>query len=140
MEECGEPVKPSELDSTERAECFSMLLRLHEARITHGSFYARNILVQPGPLLLPPNMRSFKSPSFRIIDFGRSRFWVVKDGQKKEQWGVDSFLFHSDKELSETAAQHRSYYTSTFPRAEVHDDCCLDGQLACVLGYCSYVV
>ncbi len=38
-----------------------------------GSIYARNIVVQPGPLSAPPDERSDDTPSFRIIDFGRMR-------------------------------------------------------------------
>ncbi len=33
--------------------------------------YERNVLVQPGPLNVPPADRSFSKPSYRIIDFGR---------------------------------------------------------------------
>ena len=33
--------------------------------------YVRNILVQPGPLAALPSVRSYATPSFRIIDFGR---------------------------------------------------------------------
>ena len=35
--------------------------------------YARNMLVQPGPLSAPRTERSMDTPSFRIIDFGR--YW-----------------------------------------------------------------
>ncbi len=49
------------------------MLRLHELHITQGSFYVRNIMIQPGPLRFPPARRSFSRPSFRIIDFGRAR-------------------------------------------------------------------
>jgi hypothetical protein len=45
--------------------------RLHEANFIQGSFYERNILVQPGPLTLPRAERSLDKPSYRIIDFGR---------------------------------------------------------------------
>jgi hypothetical protein len=45
--------------------------RLHEAEFIQGSFYERNILVQPGPLTLPRAKRSLDEPSYRIIDFGR---------------------------------------------------------------------
>jgi hypothetical protein len=45
--------------------------RLHEANFIQGSFYERNILVQPGPLTLPRSDRSLDKPSYRIIDFGR---------------------------------------------------------------------
>ncbi|KAH9903238.1 hypothetical protein C8Q73DRAFT_798902 [Cubamyces lactineus] len=73
MEECGEPVKPENFTVDERTECFSLLLRLHELRITQGSFYVRNVLIQPGPLSARPSQRALGTPSFRIIDFGRAR-------------------------------------------------------------------
>ena len=38
----------------------------------HQSVYGRNILVQPGPLDFPPEKRSADTPSFRLIDFGRT--------------------------------------------------------------------
>ena len=40
--------------------------------ILQGSFYARNIMTQPGPVTLPPKGRSLDFPSFRLIDFGRA--------------------------------------------------------------------
>jgi len=33
--------------------------------------FERNVLVQPGPLTVPPANRSPDEPSYRIIDFGR---------------------------------------------------------------------
>ena len=49
----------------------SLLKRLHKANFVQGSMYERNVLVQPGPLNVPPADRSFSEPSYRIIDFGR---------------------------------------------------------------------
>lgn len=51
-----------------------MFVNLHNAGFLQGSVYPRNILVQPGPLTLPPSKRSLASPSFRIIDFGRAEY------------------------------------------------------------------
>jgi hypothetical protein len=48
-----------------------LLHRLHAANFVQGSFFERNILMQPGPLTLPRTERSFDDPSYRIIDFGR---------------------------------------------------------------------
>ncbi|KAI0357727.1 hypothetical protein OH77DRAFT_1450242 [Trametes cingulata] len=73
MEECGEPVRPEKFTVDQRTECFSLILRLHAQAITQGSFYVRNIMIQPGPLSFPPARRTFDCPSFRIIDFGRAR-------------------------------------------------------------------
>ncbi|OSD00997.1 hypothetical protein PYCCODRAFT_1459906 [Trametes coccinea BRFM310] len=77
LEECGNPVKPRKFTVDQRTECFSQVLRLHDLGIQQGSFYVRNILIQPGPLSAPPTQRTFDRPSFRIIDFGRAR--VLRD-------------------------------------------------------------
>ena len=62
-----------------RTECFSLLHRLHKLNIIQGSPYARNILVQPGPLTHPPERRSLDTPSFRVIDFGRGEAYNFKE-------------------------------------------------------------
>ena len=49
-----------------------MFAVFHQAGFIQGSVYTRNILIQPGPLTIPPSKRSLASPSFRIIDFGRA--------------------------------------------------------------------
>ncbi|KAI0797291.1 hypothetical protein BC629DRAFT_1502772 [Irpex lacteus] len=72
MEECGEPVNPAKFTVDMRSECYSMMVRLHYAGFVQNSFFVRNILVQPGPLTAPPEKRSKKTPSFRLIDFGRA--------------------------------------------------------------------
>ena len=72
-----------------RSECYSLLFRLHYERFRQGSFYDRNVLVQPGPLTAPPEQRSKKTPSFRIIDFGRGERWDYSKlnlEQKKRKW------------------------------------------------------
>jgi len=51
-----------------------MFVNLHKAGFLQGSVYARNIVIQPGPLTVPPSKRSLASPSFRIIDFGRAEY------------------------------------------------------------------
>ncbi|KAI0688594.1 hypothetical protein BC835DRAFT_1256903, partial [Cytidiella melzeri] len=71
IEECGKPVEPAKFTADMRSECYSMMCRLHYAGFVQGSFFVRNILVQRGPLTLPPEKRSKKTPSFRLIDFGR---------------------------------------------------------------------
>ena len=57
-----------------RTQLHAMFVNLHEAGFLQGSVHPRNILVQPGPLTLPPSERSRESPSFRIIDFGRAEY------------------------------------------------------------------
>ncbi len=60
--------------------------------IVQGSFYVRNIMCQPGPLTLPPERRSYDTPSFRIIDFGRGKCWdweLDQDSGDKEEEGSE---------------------------------------------------
>ena len=49
-----------------------MYLRFHSQGYLHHSTYIRNIVMQPGPLTRHPQERSLSTPSFRLIDFGRS--------------------------------------------------------------------
>ncbi|KAL4253255.1 hypothetical protein ABKN59_004756 [Abortiporus biennis] len=72
MEECGKPVEPHKFSLDDRSECYSLMCRLHYSMFVQNSFFIRNIVVQPGPLTVPPEERSSKTPSFRIIDFGRA--------------------------------------------------------------------
>lgn len=65
------------------------MLRLHYAGFTQGSFYVRNILVQPGPLTAPPEERSSKTPSFRVIDFGRAEEWDDWIGDRSDEKRVE---------------------------------------------------
>jgi len=71
LEPCGAQIKPSALGHTNLRKIGALLDRLHKANFIQGSFYERNILVQPGPLTLPRAERSLDEPSFRIIDFDR---------------------------------------------------------------------
>ncbi|KAJ3552620.1 hypothetical protein NM688_g4057 [Phlebia brevispora] len=73
MEECGTCIVADDFTLDQRSECYSLILRLNNAGITQGSFYPRNVLIQPGPLTAPPGDRSLKTPSFRIVDFGRGK-------------------------------------------------------------------
>ena len=67
-----------------------MMLRLHYEGFTQGSFYVRNIMVQPGPLTAPPEQRSKKTPSFRVIDFGRGERWDDFVGDKTDKKNVEN--------------------------------------------------
>ncbi|KAF7331045.1 hypothetical protein MVEN_02444800 [Mycena venus] len=82
LEECGEPIDPQSLLHDNKAECFSMFLRLHLSGVLQKSAFKKNILVQPGPLTVPPQTRSMHSPSFRVIDFGRA-LWRPTRNQKE---------------------------------------------------------
>jgi hypothetical protein len=66
-----------------------MFVNLHNAGFLQGSIYPRNILIQPGPLTLPPSKRSLASPSFRIIDFGRAVYKLdhLRDAIGVAAWG-----------------------------------------------------
>ena len=54
-----------------RVHCLQLVTRLHAAGFAQNSMFVRNVLVQPGPLSAPRTVRSYKTPSFRLIDFGR---------------------------------------------------------------------
>ncbi|KAI9787835.1 MAG: hypothetical protein M1816_007402 [Peltula sp. TS41687] len=93
MEDCGLPVQAEELSHAGRLEVLSLFFRLHNAGFVHNSPYVRNMLVQPGPLTRSPSQRSIRTPSFRLIDFGRVKrledyraeagfqddFWPISD-------------------------------------------------------------
>lgn len=68
---------------------YNMVQRLHFAGFVQGSMNDRNILVQAGPLHLPPSKRSLSEPSFRIIDFGRGKYMKFEYGTHTElHWGA----------------------------------------------------
>ena len=90
LEDCGMPIETSTLRADDRfvsrlglqmfpegiillrTQLRAMFSIFHHAGFLQGSVYPRNILIQPGPLTIPPSKRSLASPSFRIIDFGRA--------------------------------------------------------------------
>lgn len=109
MEECGTPIVAKKLSRYERyaflfssssfhrglraffrIKCFALIARLSFAEYVHLSVYERNIVVQPGPLTQPPIMRSMDTPSFRVIDFGRTIPWDV---YLKTEFGLSSARF-----------------------------------------------
>ena len=63
----------NDLVTLDRLLILSLIRRLHLAGFIQHSIAKRNILVQPGPLRDHLSQRSMKTPSFRIIDFGRGR-------------------------------------------------------------------
>ncbi|KAJ7031152.1 hypothetical protein C8F04DRAFT_1111733 [Mycena alexandri] len=83
LEECGSPVDPQTLTHDNKAECFSLFLRLHLSGFLQKSAFKKNILVQPGPLTVPPPQRSLQSPSFRVIDFGRA---FARPSKNSKEW------------------------------------------------------
>jgi len=81
-----------------RESIATLLERLHEARFIQGSMYHRNVLIQPGPLSVPPANRSLSKPSYRIIDFGRGVCL-----------GVNSFSLQDLKQQAESEQQDARY-------------------------------
>ncbi|KAH0832327.1 hypothetical protein J3R83DRAFT_13340 [Lanmaoa asiatica] len=77
LEYCGEPIDPETLSVEDQEECASLLLRFQRAGWLHESVAPRNFLVQhQKPTELPApfaRQRKDPEPSFRLIDFGRSR-------------------------------------------------------------------
>ena len=56
-----------------RKECFALYKYLHDAGFAQLSPDPADVLVQPGPLTVPPAERTLECPSFRLVDFGRAR-------------------------------------------------------------------
>ncbi|KAG8890771.1 hypothetical protein FRB98_004816 [Tulasnella sp. 332] len=71
LEECGGPIDTEALTLDQRRLLLSMFERMQIAGFTQGSVFVRNILMQPGPLRVAPELRTMDKPSYRIIDFGR---------------------------------------------------------------------
>ena len=100
-----------------RTQIGAMFLHLHNAGFRQGSVYPRNILIQPGPLTVPPSKRSLASPSFRIIDFGRAYYKrnVLLDAigvaalERYEKWLDD----YADFITTVGAAEAEKEYTIT---------------------------
>jgi hypothetical protein len=94
----------------------SMLMRLHRFGIIQNSMSCRNILVQPGPLTLPPSSRSMDRPSFRIIDFGRA---VHTESKKQKMHWIQTAYAEEDflaKELG------RSWFHKSLLWPNEHED------------------
>ncbi|KAF8133239.1 hypothetical protein EV363DRAFT_1430579 [Boletus edulis] len=81
LEHCGKPINPPNLSVEEQEECASLLLRFQRAGWLHESVASRNFLVQRGAFPLMDPM----VPSFRLIDFGRSRKYVKAKHKAEEE-------------------------------------------------------
>ncbi|KAG6911422.1 hypothetical protein DXG01_016519 [Tephrocybe rancida] len=97
LEDCGSVVDPDELTHDQKNEALSLIYRFHYAGWAHGSVYARNILVQPGPISASPSERSKDIPSFRLIDFGRS-YRCDAEGSNRASWTGDRYHEESSME------------------------------------------
>ena len=86
LEHCGEPIDPDELAAEDQEECASMLLRFQRAGWLYESVAPRNFLVQRGkPTEFPLTRQVKPEPSFRLIDFGRSRKYSTADEKRGEE-------------------------------------------------------
>lgn len=80
-----------------RTECLSLAFRLNLMSTIQGSMSVRNIMIQPGPLTAAPSQRSFDTPSFRIIDFGRGGAWYSEELMKMRLgWSKEKIARESD--------------------------------------------
>ncbi|KAI1792710.1 hypothetical protein LXA43DRAFT_1073628 [Ganoderma leucocontextum] len=77
IEDCGDPIQPWLFADAQRWGCYHLLDGLHDAGFVAGQHaptaWTEKMLVQPGPLAAPREVRSYATPSFRLVDFGRSR-------------------------------------------------------------------
>lgn len=116
-----------------RTQLHAMFVNLHKAGFLQGSVYPRNILLQPGPLTLPPSERSYASPSFRIIDFGRAEYKLhyLRDAIGIAAWEqYKRWLEDSDDFIAMVgAAEAEKEYTIT-----VHDQEDEEGRVTMVMG------
>ncbi|KAF8840604.1 hypothetical protein BDN67DRAFT_951330 [Paxillus ammoniavirescens] len=89
LEHCGSPIDPDTVSVDDQEECRSLLLRFHAAGWLHESVAARNILVQDRlPTEFPASWlttEAERSPSFRLIDFGRSRKYTKSSERMLEE-------------------------------------------------------
>ncbi|CCM06631.1 uncharacterized protein FIBRA_08911 [Fibroporia radiculosa] len=95
LEECGTPIEARWLSLDEKTQCYTHILRLHMEDFVQNSIYVRNILMQPGPLYLPPSERTLARPVFRVIDFGRGE---RLNDWAKDRYGQDMSAYESDSD------------------------------------------
>lgn len=107
LEDCGTPIDVETLDIDDRQECASLLFRFHGAGWSHGSVYARNIVMQHGDIQDWPTYRRHSDRRFRLIDFGRSE----KGDTTEESWAAQKLLMVGKCErvgkLGKSAAGYR---------------------------------
>lgn len=86
LEDCGHQIEPGFLEPHTRHDVLAMFTHLHNAGYVHGSPHRRNIMIQPGPLSHPPEERSIKNPSLRLIDFGRTCAVSPRGRERTEEY------------------------------------------------------
>lgn len=98
------------------------MARLHDAGYVHYSAYQRNLLVQPGPLSDPSEKRSLSTPSFRVVDFGRTtRFESFMENTiGKTSWNtaLEKIKENEAKSLADLKSQNQSESSSNLPNAQ----------------------
>ncbi|KAF8133336.1 hypothetical protein EV363DRAFT_1325980 [Boletus edulis] len=85
LEHCGEPIEPEKLTIEDQEECASLVLRFQRAGWLHESLAPRNFLVQLGKPTEFPLTLAKPEPSFRLIDFGRSRKYTTATEKREEE-------------------------------------------------------
>ncbi|KAF8419959.1 hypothetical protein L210DRAFT_3575961 [Boletus edulis BED1] len=86
LEHCGKPIEPNKFFNEDQEECVSLLLRFQGAGWLHESVAPRNFLVQLGkPTEFPMTRMAKPEPSFRLIDFGRSRKYTMAKEKREEE-------------------------------------------------------
>ena len=101
------PRSDADVHARYRTECYSLYLRFHSEGYLHQSTYIRNIVMQPGPLTRHPQERSNSTPSFRLIDFGRSTN-VEEEVTKKSKESKKDGSTEEEKE-ERRASAYRSW-------------------------------
>ena len=112
IEDCGDPIQPSlfrdahryviilellssilviaNLRCVRRWKCYRLLDGLHDAGFVAGQLpltaWTEKMLVQPGPLDVPREARSYATPSFRLVDFGRAQCRQVGLEEHWQEW------------------------------------------------------
>ncbi|KAI0719744.1 hypothetical protein C8T65DRAFT_634977 [Cerioporus squamosus] len=69
-EDCGEPVDVDMMSVQDKELCALPMKFLHDVAFVHQGIAPSKFLVQPGPLTVPPERRSWAFPSYRVVGFG----------------------------------------------------------------------
>ena len=123
LEDCGmsardfSKVIPDDLvDSVKEAIRFqapALFSMLHKHGLLQNSVKLSNLAIQPGPLCSPPGERSYKTASFRILDFGRAEI-------RKEEAGDTGII--TEINFEKVAHYERRDAIYLYKRFIEHDD------------------
>ncbi|RDX52432.1 hypothetical protein OH76DRAFT_157397 [Lentinus brumalis] len=70
MEDCGDAIDVEMMSEKDKRLCALPLKFLHDVAFVHQGIAPSKFVMQPGPLNCSPEMRSWASPSFRVVGFG----------------------------------------------------------------------